>query len=91
MGMKPNADEVKLLLSGRKIIGHRLSSGLMSAVTFEVVDEVGGQREGFWSLLLRAKNMDTGKEKLWIVSPKEGWILDFRKTADDLNPWAGQY
>lgn len=89
--MKPSDSEVKLLLSGRRLIGHRLRSGLMSAVYFEVVDDVGGQSEGFWGVLLRAKNMDTGKEKLWIVNPKEGWIFDFKKTPDDLNPWAGKY
>jgi hypothetical protein len=89
--MKPTDAEIKLFREGRRIVGKRLKSGLMSPVYFEVIDEVGGRGEAIWSILIRAKHMDTGKENLWIVNPEEGWIFDFKRTPDELNPWAGQY
>lgn len=89
--MRPTADVIKEFLSGRRIVGKRLKTGLMSGVYFEVADEVGSQHENIWSLLVRAKNIDTGKEKLWIINPREGWVFDFKKAPDKFNPWAGQY
>ena len=83
--MKPTASEIKELLKGRHFLLRR-----MSPFSFEIVEQIGDALSPVWSVLLKAKNLETGKEKLWIVSPHDGTVLDLRKVPDRFNPWVAR-